>query len=50
VTGNFLKVGVSSHRDLTNELREVRIIGASDRWAVGQLTQDYQDMRGVPVL
>jgi threonylcarbamoyladenosine tRNA methylthiotransferase MtaB len=50
MTGNFLKVGVSSHRDLTNELREIQIIGASDRWAVGQLTQDYQAMRGMPVL
>jgi threonylcarbamoyladenosine tRNA methylthiotransferase MtaB len=50
VTGTFLKVGVSSRRDLTNELRAVQIIGASDRWAVGQLTKDYQAMRGVPVL
>jgi threonylcarbamoyladenosine tRNA methylthiotransferase MtaB len=50
MTGNFLKVGVSSHRDLTNELREIQSIGASDRWAVGQLTQDYQAMRGMPVL
>lgn len=50
VTGNFLKVGVSSHRDLTNELREVRIIGTSDRWAMGQLTEGHQPKRGVPVL
>ena len=50
VTGNFLKVGVSSHIDLTNELREVQIIGASDRWAMGQLTEGHQPMRGVPVL
>jgi threonylcarbamoyladenosine tRNA methylthiotransferase MtaB len=50
VTGNFLKVGVSSNIDLTNDLMEVRIIGASDRWAVGQLNADHQSMRGVPVL
>ena len=50
VTGNFLKVGVSSNIDLTNDLKEVRIIGASDRWAVGQLTENRQPMRGVPVL
>ncbi|MEO8046647.1 MAG: MiaB/RimO family radical SAM methylthiotransferase, partial [Nitrospirota bacterium] len=50
VTGNFLKVAVSSNIDLTNDLKEVRIIGASDRWAVGQLTEDRQPMRGVPVL
>jgi len=45
-----LKVGVSSDIDLTNDLKEVRIIGASGRWAVGQLTEDRQPMRGVPVL
>ena len=50
VTANFLKVGVASHIDLTNELKEVRIIGASDRWAVGQLTAEHQPMRKVPVL
>ena len=50
VTGNFLKVGVSSNIDLTNNLMEVRITGASDRWAVGQLTENRQPMRGVPVL
>ncbi|TKB68419.1 MAG: MiaB/RimO family radical SAM methylthiotransferase [Nitrospira sp.] len=50
VTENFLKVGVSSTIDLTNDLKEVRIIGASDRWAVGQLMEDHQPMRGVPVL
>jgi threonylcarbamoyladenosine tRNA methylthiotransferase MtaB len=49
VTGNFLKVGVSSNIDLTNDLKEVRIIGASDRWAVGQMTEDRQPMRRVPV-
>ena len=50
VTGNFLKVGVSSNIDLTNDLRDVQVIGASDRWAVGQLIEDRQPMRGVPVL
>ena len=35
VTANFLKVGVPSNIDLANHLKEVRIIGASDRWAIG---------------
>jgi hypothetical protein len=50
VTANFLRVGVPSHINLTNHLREVRIIGTSDRWALGQLTGDRQPMRGVPIL
>ncbi|HLA62510.1 MAG TPA: tRNA (N(6)-L-threonylcarbamoyladenosine(37)-C(2))-methylthiotransferase MtaB [Nitrospiraceae bacterium] len=50
VTPNFLKVGVPSNIDLANHLKEVRIIGASDRWALGQLTAEHQHMRGVPVL
>jgi threonylcarbamoyladenosine tRNA methylthiotransferase MtaB len=50
VTPNFLKVGVPSNIDLTNHLKEVRIIGASDRWALGRLTAQHQHMRGVPVL
>jgi threonylcarbamoyladenosine tRNA methylthiotransferase MtaB len=50
VTANFLKVGVSSNIDLTNHIKEVHITGASDRWAVGQLTAEHQPMRGAPVL
>jgi threonylcarbamoyladenosine tRNA methylthiotransferase MtaB len=50
VTANFLKVGIASHIDLTNHLKEVRIIGASDRWAVGQLTAEHQPVRKVSVL
>ena len=50
VTPNFLKVGVPSTLDLTNHLKEVRIIGASDRWALGQLTADHRPVRKVPVL
>ncbi|HKO29927.1 MAG TPA: tRNA (N(6)-L-threonylcarbamoyladenosine(37)-C(2))-methylthiotransferase MtaB [Nitrospiraceae bacterium] len=50
VTANFLKVSVPSILDLTNHLKEVRIIGASDRWALGQLTAEYQPKRRVPVL
>ncbi len=34
-TAHFLKVGVVSSDDLTNQLHPVRITGASDRWAVG---------------
>jgi threonylcarbamoyladenosine tRNA methylthiotransferase MtaB len=50
VTGNFLKVGVPSNIDFTNHLKEVRIIGTSDRWALGQLIAERQPMRRVPVL
>jgi threonylcarbamoyladenosine tRNA methylthiotransferase MtaB len=50
MTANFLKVGVSSYIDLTNNLREVRIIGTSDRWALGQLTGERQHTRGITVL
>jgi tRNA A37 methylthiotransferase MiaB len=50
VTANFLKVGVPSNIDLTNDMREVRIIGTTDRWALGQLTVERQHMRRVPVL
>jgi threonylcarbamoyladenosine tRNA methylthiotransferase MtaB len=50
VTANFLKVGVPSNIDLTNDMREVRIIGTTDRWALGQLTVERQPMRRVPVL
>jgi threonylcarbamoyladenosine tRNA methylthiotransferase MtaB len=50
VTPNFLRVGVSSNIDLANHLNDVRIIGASDRWALGQLTAKHQLMRRVPVL
>lgn len=50
VTSNFLKVGVPSSIDLTNHLKDVRIIGASDRWALGQLAAKPQPIREVPVL
>ena len=50
VTANFLKVAVPSHIDLTNHLKDVHITGASDRWAVGQLTAEHQPVRRVPVL
>jgi threonylcarbamoyladenosine tRNA methylthiotransferase MtaB len=50
VTANFLKVGVPSNIDLANHLKEVRIIGTSDRWALGQLTTEHQPMRRVPLL
>ncbi len=50
VTANFLKVGVPSNIDLTNDIREVRIVGTTDRWALGQLTAERQPMQRVPVL
>lgn len=49
-TANFLKVGVPSSADLTNVLKEVRIIGVSDSWAVGQLSVEHQPFREAPVL
>jgi threonylcarbamoyladenosine tRNA methylthiotransferase MtaB len=36
-TAHFLKVGVAARGDLTKQVHDVRITGASDRWAVGQL-------------
>ena len=39
-TPHFLKVGVSSKVELSNQIRRVRITGASDRWAVGQCLPD----------
>ena len=50
MTANFLKVGVPASIDLTNLMKEVRIIGASDRWALGQLTTKPQPVRRVLVL
>lgn len=41
-TRNFLKVGVPSPIDLTNQIRQVRITGASDRWAVGYVLNDAE--------
>ena len=49
-TANFLKVGVPLNIDLTNRLKEVSIIRASDCWAMVQLTAERQSMRQVPVL
>lgn len=39
---HFLKVGVQSPVDLTNQIYPVRITGASDRWAVGCLLNQGQ--------
>ena len=39
-TAHFLKVAVHSPVDLTNQIRPVRISGASDRWAVGYILPD----------
>ena len=50
ITANFMKVSAPSNIDFTNHLKEVQIIGASDRWALGQLTTESQPMRTVPML
>lgn len=39
-TPNFLKVGIPSPIDLSKKIQEVRVTGASDRWAVGTLASD----------
>jgi hypothetical protein len=49
-TAHFLKVAVPSDVDLTNQLRHVLITGASDRWSVGQLTEERRQVRTVPTL
>jgi threonylcarbamoyladenosine tRNA methylthiotransferase MtaB len=49
-TANFMKVAVASEIDLTNHLRQVLITGVSDRWAVGQLTEEHRKVRTVPLL
>jgi threonylcarbamoyladenosine tRNA methylthiotransferase MtaB len=38
-TPHYLKVGVAAQADLANQIHEVRVTGASDRWAVGQLVR-----------
>ncbi|HEX9136666.1 MAG TPA: hypothetical protein VF905_06945, partial [Nitrospirota bacterium] len=49
-TPHFLKVAVASEVDLTNQIRQVRITGASDRWAVGQLQASDELERRTPIL
>ncbi|HSB43731.1 MAG TPA: tRNA (N(6)-L-threonylcarbamoyladenosine(37)-C(2))-methylthiotransferase MtaB [Nitrospira sp.] len=49
-TPHFLKVAVASEVDLTNQIRQVRITGASDRWAVGQLQASDKAERRIPLL
>ena len=46
-TPHFLKVAVSSDIDLTNQVWQVRITGATDRWAVGQCLSSYETKRKV---
>ena len=49
-TAHFLKVAVASDVGLTNQLRNVLITGASDRWAVGQLTDAQRQVGTVPIV
>ena len=49
-TANFLKVAVASEMNLTNHLRRVLITGATDRWAVGQLTEEHRQAHTVPLV
>jgi hypothetical protein len=48
-TASFLKVAVASEINLTNHLRRVLITGASDRWAVGQLSEEHRQTQTVPL-
>ena len=41
-TTYFLRVGVHSPVDLTNQIRQVRITGASDCWAVGYVLHERE--------
>ncbi len=50
VTPNFLRVGVPSSIDLTNQLKDVLVTGASDRWALGQLVAMQEPTKSVPIL
>jgi hypothetical protein len=43
-------VAVPSDDGLTNQLRNVLITGASDRWAVGQLTNEQRQVGTVPII
>lgn len=45
-TPHYLKVGVACESALTRQIREVRITGASDRWAVGRIISE--DTQGTP--
>jgi threonylcarbamoyladenosine tRNA methylthiotransferase MtaB len=47
---NFLRVGVSSPAELTNEMRPVRISGASERCAVGHIVAVEPRLRPVPMV
>ncbi len=42
-TAHFLRVGVASEAELTNQMHDVRITGASDRWAVAQLLTNERE-------
>jgi threonylcarbamoyladenosine tRNA methylthiotransferase MtaB len=45
-TARYLKVGVPFEPGLVNQIRRVRVTGASDRWAVGQLLATGGDGTG----
>lgn len=49
-TAHFLKVGIFSDLDLTNEIRNVQITGASDHWAFGQLSEHTPPQLGTILL
>lgn len=49
-TPNFLRVGVSSNGELTNQIRSVRVSAASDRWAVGYIPSADHSVRPVSMV
>ena len=49
-TANFLKVAVHSGADMTNQLHNVTITAASERWAIGHVTDCPSRMTTLPVL
>lgn len=49
-TANFLKVAVPSNRDMTNQVHRVTITAASERWAIGHLTNSQTNATPLPIL
>lgn len=47
---NFLKVAVPSSTEMTNQVRQVTITAASERWAVGRLAMTQRPLAALPLL
>ncbi len=49
-TANFLKVAVLSNVDMTNQVHEVTITAASERWTIGHLSSHHATTTMLPML